>query len=403
MKNKFIAAFLLLVLLPFTALAADTKVTALTADTAPDGADLLMTVDDVAGTPTSKKVTITNLFANAAQVILGSVAGQGTPFIFEGATADGFETSFLVADAAADINVTLPASTTSAGVMLTSLTTNQVDAANSITGTSNGFIAEGATADGFEGTLSFADPTADYTLTVPALPAAAGVLVTSLTTNAVDVANSVTGTSNGFIAEGATADGNETTVAFADPAADFTLTIPASAAAAAPLLTSLTTNGVDVANSVTGTSNGFIAEGATADGFEITTAYADAGADATVTIPATTGTVKPRAATTALTADTAVTLTVVNNSVKLYTDTITTDNQDQTITFSGAGIVGDIVEILFITDAAGSADEVITFHTTLTNSAGTLTLANLASGRYKVVFESDGTVWNEVSRTAALS
>ena len=40
-------ALLFLLLMPFQVFAADTKVTALTADTAPDGADLLMTVDDV--------------------------------------------------------------------------------------------------------------------------------------------------------------------------------------------------------------------------------------------------------------------------------------------------------------------------------------------------------------------
>lgn len=44
---------------------ADAKTTALTADTAPVGADLIMTVDDVAGTPTNKKVTLTNLAASA--------------------------------------------------------------------------------------------------------------------------------------------------------------------------------------------------------------------------------------------------------------------------------------------------------------------------------------------------
>lgn len=42
---------------------ADTKVTALTEDSSPDGADLLYTVDDASGTPTSKKATISNVLA----------------------------------------------------------------------------------------------------------------------------------------------------------------------------------------------------------------------------------------------------------------------------------------------------------------------------------------------------
>lgn len=41
------------------------KVTGLTADTSPTSDDLIMTVDDVAGTPTSKKVTIANLLVDS--------------------------------------------------------------------------------------------------------------------------------------------------------------------------------------------------------------------------------------------------------------------------------------------------------------------------------------------------
>lgn len=102
---------------------------------------------------------------------------------------------------------------------------------------------------------------------------------------------------------------------------------------------------------------------------------------------------------TALTAGATPTLTVGTGN-QLFTDTITTDNQDQTITFSGAGSAGDQIRIIFITDAAGSGDEVITFHSTLVRSTGTLTLANAAASRYVVTFVSDGTKWNEVSRTA---
>lgn len=43
---------------------ADSKLTALTAETAPVGADLVYLVDDVAGTPTSKKATVTDLAAS---------------------------------------------------------------------------------------------------------------------------------------------------------------------------------------------------------------------------------------------------------------------------------------------------------------------------------------------------
>jgi len=55
--------------------------------------------------------------------------------------------------------------------------------------------------------------------------------------------------------------------------------------------------------------------------------------------------------------------------------------------------------IIFTTDAAGSADEVITFGTNFL-SVGTLTLANAAADVYVVSFISNGTKWCEKSRTA---
>ena len=125
-------------------------------------------------------------------------------------------------------------------------------------------------------------------------------------------------------------------------------------------------------------------------------------ASKTVTLPAVTGTVMLTGAATAITAGATPTITVTKGN-QLFTDTITTDNQDQTLTFSGGGAAGDRVTIIFITDTGGSADEVITFQTTLVNSTGTLTLDNLEAGRYVIEFVSDGTVWNEVSRTGAQS
>jgi hypothetical protein len=100
-------------------------------------------------------------------------------------------------------------------------------------------------------------------------------------------------------------------------------------------------------------------------------------------------------ACTALTPAAGVTLTVA--STNCYTDTVT-DNEDQTITFSGAGYAGQEVNIIFTT--AGTADEVITFHATLVSSTGTLTLGTTAARYYVVRFISNGTHWFEVSRTA---
>lgn len=58
---------------------ADTKVTALTELTTPAGGDLLYIVDDPAGTPLSRKVTVTNLFANASPITVASGGSASVP------------------------------------------------------------------------------------------------------------------------------------------------------------------------------------------------------------------------------------------------------------------------------------------------------------------------------------
>ena len=59
-------------------------------------------------------------------------------------------------------------------------------------------------------------------------------------------------------------------------------------------------------------------------------------------------------AVSVITAGATPTLTIGLSNI--YTDTITTDNQDQTITFSAAGTSGDRLMIIFITDTGGGAD-----------------------------------------------
>ncbi len=206
---------------------------------------------------------------------------------------------------------------------------------------------------------------------------------------------SVLGTLSGaspLVLEGATANDFETTLAVTDPTADRTVTL--ADASGTVMLSALATNAADAANAVTGASNGLLFEGATADGFETTLTVIDPTADRTVTIPNRTGQVQLAGAASALTPGAAVTLTVGLSN--LYTDLVT-DNEDQAITFSGAGTAGDEITIVFTT--AGSADEVITFHATLVSSTGTLTLGTDAGKYYVVRFISNGTHWFEVSRT----
>lgn len=109
-----------------------------------------------------------------------------TNIIFEGATADAYETTLQVTDPTADRTITLPdasgtvittgnlSSITSVGT-LSSLTISGDLTVNGTTTTinstavnvNNQVIFEGTTADAFETTLTVVDPTADRTITFP--------------------------------------------------------------------------------------------------------------------------------------------------------------------------------------------------------------------------------------------
>lgn len=79
---------------------ANKKITALPELTSPAGADLLAIVDDVAGTPTTKKITATNIMGLApVQSVAGRTgtvtvdAGDLTDGNFDGTAISGFDAS----------------------------------------------------------------------------------------------------------------------------------------------------------------------------------------------------------------------------------------------------------------------------------------------------------------------
>ena len=151
---------------------------------------------------------------------------------------------------------------------------------------------------------------------------------------------------------------------------------------------------------VLGTLSGatpLVFEGATANDFETSIVVTDPTADNTVTIPNRTGQVQLASAASVLTPGAAVALTVGLSNV--YTLAIN-DNEDTTVTFSGAGTAGDELTIIIATGAGEVGDEIVTFHATLVSSVGTLTCASTASKFYVIRFISTGAHWYEVSRTA---
>ena len=235
----------------------------------------------------SGTIMLSSLATNAPD-IANSIWGISNGLAFGGATgADGFEMQLKpMGDPAADQSALLPVTTNSA-LMISALTTNDVDVANSVWGISNGLAFGGLTgADGFEMQLKpMGDPAADQSALLPVTTNSA-LMISALTTNDVDVANSVWGISNGLAFGGLTgADGFELQLKpLGDPAADKIVYIPVGNDAVA-MISTLATNDVDVANSVWGASNGEVFEGATANAFETTLTVEDPTVDRTITLP----------------------------------------------------------------------------------------------------------------------
>ena len=85
----------------------------------------------------------------------------GTSIVFEGATADSYETTIQVTDATADRTITIP------NVSGTFITTGNLSDITDIGVFSSTIVMEGSTEDAFELTLSAGEPTADRTITFP--------------------------------------------------------------------------------------------------------------------------------------------------------------------------------------------------------------------------------------------
>jgi hypothetical protein len=95
----------------------------------------------------------------------------GVNIVFEGQTANAFETTLTAGDPTQDRTVTLPdLTTTLVGRDTTDTLTNKTITAPNVSGlilTDGSFVVEGSTTDNFETTVSFVDPTADQTIYVP--------------------------------------------------------------------------------------------------------------------------------------------------------------------------------------------------------------------------------------------
>ena len=206
------------------------------------------------------------------------------------------------------------ANVTVAGNLTVSGTTTTVD--SSTVNLQTGFIFEGSSADSFETTLTATDPTADRTITLPnltgtvSLITAAETLTNKTLTSPVLTTPIFTGATDqrgSFVFEGSTADSFETTVSVVDPTADRTINFPN---VSGTVLTTGNFSDITTVGTLTGASP-LVFEGNTANSFETTIAVTDATADRTITLPDLTGTVSLITATETLTNKTLTTPVIV--------------------------------------------------------------------------------------------
>lgn len=286
---------------------------------------------------------------------------------------------------------TIGATTPAAGSFSALAAGGLAQAANTWRYVANGIEFEGATADAFETTLSAVDPTADQQISLPNNAVNSSVLTSTLTTNAIDAANSVWAESGALVFEGATANAFEGRITSSDWTADQVHTLPDMTGAY--LMSTLATNNLDAANSIWATSNNLKFEGATADAFETAITPTDATAARTLTLPDDSGTVM-LASTTALTPGTTVTWNPASGTV--FTDVPATA---QTINMTATRAVSGTRVNLVVT-TSGTSSFTLTFGSNF-KSNGTLVTGTVSGIVYTVSFAYDGTNWNEISRIRA--
>lgn len=245
--------------------------------------------------PCSSDKTIT--FPASTGTVMLSTAGadlayglfqSGQDLKYEGITANDYESMIRFhSDAAADYILSIPSDSGYAIVSITDL-----QGAHGIWTGNSSFIFEGATPDAYETTLVVADPTSSSkTITLP--NATGTVMLSTLATNAPDVASSVTGGTNQLIFEGSGVDTYEAIITATNPTADIVWTLPDAGAMTVSFMSStLATNMPGVANSVWGGTNQLIFEGGTADAYStILTCTQATSSSKTITLPNVTGTV----------------------------------------------------------------------------------------------------------------
>jgi hypothetical protein len=282
------------------------------------------TIVGLAATQTLTNKTLTSPTINTPTI-------NSPTIVFEGSTADSFETTLAVTDPTADRTITFP---NVSGTVITTGNLSEVTSAGVFAGS---IVFEGSTADSFETTLAVTDPTADRTVTLPnATDTLVGKATTDTLTNKTINSNANTlhidlddlGTFTGTLAEFnaglqgdsfASLTGSETLTNKSIDLANNTLTgsvaefnsalqsdsfatLAGSNTLTNKTLTSPIINTPTVGTSLTLLEDAvMIFEGATNDSFETTLTVVDPTADRTISLPNATDTLVGKATTDTLT------------------------------------------------------------------------------------------------------
>tara|TARA_Y100001938_G_scaffold127317_1_gene180057 strand:+ start:1319 stop:5032 length:3714 start_codon:yes stop_codon:yes gene_type:complete len=248
-------------------------------------------------------LTVTGNTEGDGNITIGDAATDTVTFggtiqgslVFEGSTADSFETTLTPGNPSSDITLTLPSTATDtlAGIASAQTLTNKTIAlgSNTVSGTTAQFNT--ALSDNDFATLAGSETFTNKTLTSPNL------------TNPVITSGTLT-------FEGSTADSFETVLQVTDPTGDRTITFQNGSGTVA-FLTDVTGGATPGNFTSISLDNNIIFEGDNDNSFETTVAVAEPTADRTVTIQDATHTLVGR--------DTTDTLT--NKSIDLDSNTLT--------------------------------------------------------------------------------
>jgi hypothetical protein len=410
--------------------------------TFPDGSGGVMLTDS---TDTSSNKTFTSPVINGGTFsgsftgsmdITGTVLSGASPFVFEGATDDSYETTLAITDPTADRVLTMPNATdTMIGKATTDTLSNKSfdfgGSGNSVTGS----LAEWNAAlqgDSFA-TLTGSETLSNKTFTNPTIND--GVFSGSFT-GTMNISGTVLSGASPLVFEGATDDGYETTWAFTDPTADRVITIPNATDTLIGKATTdtLTNKTIDLGSNTLTASLSEFNSALQSDSF-MTLADTQTLTNKTFTAPTATSPVLNTAISGSAVKDednmssNSATAVATQQSIKAYIDaqtlahdldiapdsgsaqSIVLDNE--TLTFSGGTAIGTVASGNTVTMNIDSTVTTLTGSQTLTNktftaptisaytfSSGTST-AGLQIGASGIVFEGSTADGYETTLTVA--